>query len=74
MNLFFSLCCAKCATCSCSGHCYAGHGDDEYSPASLEEMIERLDKGEYASERDKMIQYVKDNFDYDYEEKKKKKK
>lgn len=37
----FNNCSEVCIVCSCSGGCLAGHGDDDFSPASVEELIKR---------------------------------
>lgn len=63
----FSNCSGSCGTCSCAGGCLAGHGDDDYSPASKDQVIERLDKNLYQNDRREMIGYLKGKFDYDYE-------
>lgn len=40
----FSNCSGTCYTCACSGMCLAGHGDDDYMPASKESIVERANK------------------------------
>lgn len=62
----FSECAGKCGTCILTKCCLAGHGDNDYYPAPKEEIIRRLDKNEYPSLRNSMIQYLKDEFNYDY--------
>lgn len=60
--------CSNCCICSAGGGCcLAGIGDDDYSPATKEQVIERLDNNKYYLDRDEMIQYLKERFDYDYE-------
>ena len=54
----FSDCSGECCVCSSGGFCLAGHGDDDFSPASKEKIIERLDKAEYPRDKDYMIQYL----------------
>lgn len=51
----FSDCSGECCVCACGGGCLAGHGDDDFWPASSEVIIERLNTGKYASYRDVMI-------------------
>lgn len=60
---WFSRCCGKCGICAIGKGCIAGHGDDDYVPASKETVIDRLDKGEYPSSRKEMIEYLKNKFD-----------
>ena len=67
MNMF-SDCSGLCCVCACGGGCVAGHGDDYYSPASKEQIIERLDKHEYPASRAYMIDYLKTMFDFEYAE------
>ena len=59
--------CSSCCICSAGGGCLAGIGDDDYFPATKEQVIKRLDNNEYSQHRDEMIQYLKEKFDYDYE-------
>ena len=59
--------CSSCCICSAGGGCLAGIGDNDYSPATKEQVIKRLDNNEYSRHRDEMIQYLKEKFDYDYE-------
>lgn len=42
----FSDCSGECCVCG-GGWCMAGHGDDDFYPASKEEIIDRLRAGEY---------------------------
>ena len=63
----FSVC-GDCGICGCGDGCLAGHGDDDYIPATKEQVIERLDKKQYPSHRNKMIKYLKEKFDYEYKE------
>ena len=61
--------CSNCCICSVAGGgCLAGIGDDDYSPATKEQVIERLDNHKYEWDRKKMIQYLKEEFDYNYTE------
>ena len=54
----FSDCSGECCICACGDGCLAGHGDDDYTPASKEQVIRRLQKGEYPNYRKTMIKYV----------------
>lgn len=62
----FSDCSGECCVCACSGGCLAGHGDDDFTPTSKEEIIRRLNDGEYPSYRDYMIDYLMENFGFHY--------
>lgn len=62
----FSDCC-HCWVCSAQGHCLAGIGDDDFSPASKEEIIRRLDEGEFESKRKEMIKFLEEKYHYKYE-------
>lgn len=62
--------CFQCEICKLAGGCLAGHDDDDYIPATKEQVIERLDNNEYNLRRDQMISYLKHQFNYDYNSKK----
>lgn len=51
----FSDCSGECCVCACGGGCLAGHGDDDFHPASTEQIVKRLETGQYSSYRDIMI-------------------
>ncbi len=51
----FSDCSGECCICACGNCCLAGHGDDDFCPASSQQIIERLNNGEYPNYRDTMI-------------------
>ena len=55
----FSDCSGECCVCVCGDFCLAGHGDDDYWPASDEQIIKRLDKGQYPDYREMMINELK---------------
>lgn len=58
---FFSDCSGKCCVCRFGdGGCLAGHGDDEFSPATKEQLVQRLEKGEYPNYRDLIIAKLKE--------------
>lgn len=63
----FSNCSGECCLCACGGGCLAGNGDDDFLPASKEQIIERLDKGEYKDYTQMMKDHLKHQFGYDYE-------
>lgn len=65
----FSDCSGECCVCACGGGmCLAGHGDDDFSPATKEQIISNLEEGRYGNDRHYMINYLKNTFGYDYQE------
>lgn len=62
-----SDCSGECCVCASSDGCLAGHGDDCFSFASKEKIIDNLDKGEYPSYTDYMKQTLKIRYGYDYD-------
>lgn len=40
----FSDCSGECILCACHGCCLAGHGDDDFYPATDEQLLQRLDE------------------------------
>lgn len=60
------ICLIKCSICAIEEHCLAGNGDDDYVPAGKDQVIKRLDEGKYNNDRDIMIQYLKEKYNYDY--------
>ncbi len=63
----FSLCSGECCICACGNLCLAGHGDDDFTIASKEEIIKRLDEGRYPSWREYMIEHLLKRYGYKYE-------
>ena len=63
----FSDCSGECCLCGCGAGCLAGHGDDDFWPASKEQIIERLDNNEYPSYRRLMKDHLRRSFGYDYD-------
>lgn len=55
----FSDCSGECCICACGGFCLAGHSDDDFSPATKEQVIKRLNEGSYPRHRQTMINYLK---------------
>ena len=64
----FSDCSGPCCICAAGGFCVAGHGDDDFYPASKEVIIYRLDNHQYPTYRKYMIDYLKTEFGIKYEE------
>lgn len=58
----FTDCSGECCVCVCGSFCLAGHGDDDFRPASKEEIIRRLENGEWKSHRQYMIDYLKTRY------------
>lgn len=60
--------CSDCCVCAFGdGGCLAGHGDDDFVPASKETIIKRLDGGRFGSYyRKQMIDYLLERYGYDY--------
>ena len=54
----FSDCSGECCVCAVGNHCVAGHGDDEYFPADVDTVINRLLNNEYPSYRREMLEYI----------------
>ena len=69
----FTDCSGECCICVCGDACLAGHGDDYYSLASKEQIIQRLDRGQYPSYTDIMLETLKNIYGHKYEEPIKKK-
>lgn len=76
----FSDCSGECVVCFYSFmRCLSGHGDDDFSPASKEQLIKILDTKKWAGNEDKRdlteeeLNYVKGyllmKYNYDYESK-----
>lgn len=66
----FSDCSGECCLCGVGRYCVAGHGDDEYYPASKDVIIERLNKGEYPSYTNVMKNHLKNVYNYNYDKEK----
>lgn len=62
-----SACSGECCLCACGRGCIAGHGDDYFSPASKEQIIDRLNKGEYPGYTEVMKKYLRDCYGYYYD-------
>lgn len=65
---FGTSCSGECAVCGNGEGCCAGHGDDDYSLATQEQLINRLNKRLYSAYRKLMINTLKQKFDYVYED------
>lgn len=60
-------CSGECCLCTCGRGCIAGRGDDYFSPARKEQIIDRLNKGEYPDYTDVMKKYLRDCYGYYYD-------
>ena len=59
----FSDCSGDCFSCACSGFCLAGHGDDDYTPASKEEVLKRYyDKTKWISCKNEIKKYLENTY------------
>ncbi len=63
---FFSDCRGKCCVCACGDFCLAGYGDDDYRLASKQQIIDRLNKGDYKNYTDYMINTLKFTYAFEY--------
>lgn len=58
----------SCAICFYGdGGCVASLREDLYLPASMEDVVGRLDKGVFAKDRKTMKEYLVRNYLYDYD-------
>ena len=57
-----SNCSGECAICSCGENCLAGNGDDDYSDATKEQVIKRLDNDRYPRYRQLMIDFLRQRY------------
>ena len=64
----FSDCIGECCVCQNDDGCLARTGEDCFWGASKEQIINRLNKGEYPEYREYMIRYLKNMFGYTYGE------
>jgi len=62
----FSDCSGECCVCACGDFCLAGHGDDDFRLATKEQIISRLDKGQYRSYRFMMVNTLFNVYNYEY--------
>lgn len=65
----FSNCSGECCVCAFDNVCVAGHGDDDFVPASKEQIIQKLDNGYFPNDREYMIDYLKEKYNVDYKPK-----
>ena len=64
----FSDCSGECCVCWIGNHsCLAGHGDDHFSLASKEKIIERIKNKEYPDWHDYMKNVLRDKYGYNYD-------
>ena len=64
----FSDCSGECCVCAYGGWCLAGYGDDDFSPAQMEKIIDNLNEGKYPDYREYMIDYLRTVYGYEYKE------
>ena len=64
-----SDCSGECFACACVSLCLAGHGDDDFSQASKEQILERYyDTQHWKRCKQDMKKYIKDHFNIDVED------
>ena len=64
----FSDCSGECFSCACSGFCLAGHGDDDCSPASKEEVLKRYyDTTKWVSCKNEIKEYLEKTYGIEVE-------
>ena len=51
-------CVDKCCICRNSGNCLAGNGDDDFIPATKEQIEERLKDDRYSAYQDKLRNFI----------------
>lgn len=54
-----SDCSGECCICAYGNLCLAGHGDDDFSEASINQVKERLKTGRYRGYKDYMINWLR---------------
>lgn len=65
----FANCSGECAVCACAGFCLAGNGDDDFCPATKEQIIERLRAGLYSNYHGLMVDYLRTQYGYFFDPK-----
>ena len=65
----FAKCSGECAVCTCAGFCLAGNGDDDFYPATKEQIIERLRDGQFSHYHEMMIDYLRTQYGYTFDPK-----
>lgn len=56
----FSDCAGKCGICACGDFCLAGHDDDDFYPATDEQIVERIITGQYIDDLQLMLDTLKE--------------
>ena len=63
----FSQCSDECCVCACGEPgCIAGPADDDFYPATKDEIINRLYTNKFSSSRDYMVSYLSFMYNYEY--------
>lgn len=60
----FPDCSGECCICQNGDFCLTGNGEDDYEPATMNQVLERLREGKYASYRVCMVRYLYDKFGF----------
>lgn len=67
MKMFSDCAGLQCCICECGDFCLAGNGDDDFSLASKEQIIKRLNEGGYnPAAQQYMIDCLEKMFGYKY--------
>lgn len=60
----FTDCSGECCICQNGDFCLTGNGEDDYEPATRNQVLERLREGKYASYRVCMVKYLYETFGF----------
>lgn len=60
-------CSGECCVCACGDLCLAGRGDDDFTEASVDTVIKRLENNQYSSYKSYMIDWLKSK-GYEYKD------
>ena len=58
----FPDCLGECCICQNGDFCLTGNGEDDYEPATANQVLERLRTGKYARQRVDMVRYVYERY------------
>lgn len=60
------FCSDKCYICAYAESCLIGNGEEGFVPAEKEQVVKRLDRGEYVDYSEMMIRYLETAYGYAY--------
>ncbi len=58
-----------CAICAYGGFCSTKYYENNFTPASMAQLIDRLNNNKFSDDREKIIQTLKVDFYYNWKEK-----